>query len=888
MKKVGAFLLILLCVLTCVITTLGDYLYSAVVGQTDEETAGNQYALSMDENGIVYYIENVGGVNHIVKVDDQGNLIVDEELPVLTDADRFVVQNIYVTSDNYIYVAGFEMDMVNRQALRAVLVALDENGSLYGTPLDRTIVPEGVRAPRASAMFAAMSENDDRVYFAYLNEGQAEILAHEKSDGSVTTVANVNVGDEITAMYVTTEGRLVAANADGVLRLSTADGARMEVLSVGRVQTFRMYHGSGNTFYYLDAQTGGVGQVNLAQDSVSTIVSGEMDLDGGRVFSDFAEVAVGARGQLAGMLYDDNYVVYTGSESRMTASPAARRSSFDTGKLVAVAILLGALLLTVLIWDIYCNVLKMRVAVLVRQAVLIGISLIILVYVLLQFILLPQMESAMTVQYEHQVSTAGRVLAAEVQGLDEESRGQAVRSAQISVLGSDGEEIPVYFSLLRLDGSTKRLEATNESDVSGVTCNAIPLGADLNSAMERALSGTEVLVRVRDPLGENMYALISAGENLVVVAGMNAENVGASLTQLFTRIQIFLVAACAVLFAALLAVESLTVRSLQRLRRGVDAVSAGNYDVTINVTSGDEVENLAHAFTAMAHKIRDNTKRLEDVSRSYYRFVPENLVQLLGETSIEKVGKSSSVEKEMTLLRMHFTFADARVSHSTKELFRNINNVIEHLSPVVTENAGTIYDFGADSFIAVFARSDDALRAALRIREAAEVLDADRKAQGMCAVDVRLVLCGGDVMLGIIGDEKRMAPAVVSDVVSMSERLGALQRPSSVYILCTQDVVRDSALYRMRCIGEYFDGGRKLTLYDVYDGDPYALLKLKETIQPQFVQALAAYESGDMNKARLLFLQIVKSAFDDGVSRNYLYCADAHLHGNGAPGYRTM
>ena len=107
MKKVGAFLLILLCVLTCVVTTLGDYLYGAVFGQTNEETAGTQYALSMDENGIVYYIENVDGANHIVKVDDQGNLIVDEELPVLTDADRFVVQNIYVTSDNYIYVAGF-------------------------------------------------------------------------------------------------------------------------------------------------------------------------------------------------------------------------------------------------------------------------------------------------------------------------------------------------------------------------------------------------------------------------------------------------------------------------------------------------------------------------------------------------------------------------------------------------------------------------------------------------------------------------------------------------------------------------------------------------------------------------------------------------------------
>ena len=114
--------------------------------------------------------------------------------------------------------------------------------------------------------------------------------------------------------------------------------------------------------------------------------------------------------------------------------------------------------------------------------------------------------------------------------------------------------------------------------------------------------------------------------------------------------------------------------------------------MTIDVSSGDVVENLAHAITAMARKIRGNTQKLTDLSASYYRFVPENLVQLLGETSIEKVGKSSYVEKDMTVLIMRFTFSDEEIQKSTGELFRNINNVIEHISPLVTENGGTVYD----------------------------------------------------------------------------------------------------------------------------------------------------------------------------------------------------
>lgn len=243
---------------------------------------------------------------------------MDEELPVLTDADRFVVQNIYVTSDNYIYVAGFEMDLVNRQASRAILIALDENGSLYATPYDRTIVPEGVARPaRRRHVCRHGARTTSASTLPTSTKGQAEVLAHEKSDGSVTTLSYVDAGRGDHGHVRHGRGAARHRGRAGVRCASpSADGARMEALDVGQVFTFRMYHGSGNTFYYLDAQTGGVGQVNLAQGSDAAIVSGEMDLGGGRAFSDFAEVAVGARGRLPAC----------STTRAMRSSPAASRA----------------------------------------------------------------------------------------------------------------------------------------------------------------------------------------------------------------------------------------------------------------------------------------------------------------------------------------------------------------------------------------------------------------------------------------------------------------------------------------------------------------------------------------------------------------------------------
>lgn len=888
MKKLGAFLLILVGVLTLVVTTLGDFLYGAFFPERTQQK-GTQYALTLDDSGLAYYVENVGGVNRIVKADDLGNIIVDEELPVMTDASSFVVQNLYVTQDHYIYAAGFEADLVRRTAKRALVIVMDDNGSLYAIPFDKPIVETAINLPRMSALFSGMSEDDDRVYFAYANERQATVYAHDKSDPAVVDEIRVcELTKPLTAMFAVQDGRLIAADQDGTVWMNAEEGSSMCMGSSGLMHTYSMAYATSESCYFHNAQTGGVGQFYYESGAVTSVVSGDMALEGGGRFDDFTQVAMGARGRLAGVHYDgENYTLYIGSESRMASVPTVQRSVFNSDKMISIAILVGALLMTVLIWDIYISLLKMRVGVLVRQALLTGIVLVILCYVLLHIIIAPQLSETMLQMVRHQVSTASRVMAAELSALEDEARIASLQQAKVEVLSPDGSQIPVHMSLVHVSERTT-LAASNESSLTGLSYNAIPYNADLDSLIHRAMEQGEEINLETYALGTDMIAATRAGQEYVVIAALNAGNIDAAVQVLLRNVSVFLIAVCAALFIALLVIESLTVRSLRRLRRGVDAVSAGNYDVEIKVSSGDEVENLSHAFMAMARKIRNNTEQLTDVSSSYYRFVPENLVQLLGETSIEKVGKSTYVEKTMTVLMLKFTIMDDSASQTTGELFRNINNVIESLSPAVAECDGTVYDFSADGFIAVFERATDAVRAALRIRETAMSLNDTRRQQNLCTVDVRVALSSGDVMLGVVGDEKRMAPTVISDVIAMSQRLIELQRPSNVYVLCTGDIIASARGYRTRRIGLYMDQGKEIQLFDIYEGDPFQLLKDKESTYEKYNEALRLYENGDMAEARLRFLHIVKITYDDGVARNYLYCADNALAGRGQRGYHVM
>ena len=57
------------------------------------------------------------------------------------------------------------------------------------------------------------------------------------------------------------------------------------------------------------------------------------------------------------------------------------------------------------------------------------------------------------------------------------------------------------------------------------------------------------------------------------------------------------------------------VEPLRRLRDGAKRIAAGNLDLELKLTTGDEIEELAHEFTAMAEKLSRSYRGLEDKVR---------------------------------------------------------------------------------------------------------------------------------------------------------------------------------------------------------------------------------------------------------------------------------
>eukprot|EP00163_Fabomonas_tropica_P005062 TRINITY_DN1452_c1_g1_i1.p1 TRINITY_DN1452_c1_g1~~TRINITY_DN1452_c1_g1_i1.p1 ORF type:complete len:893 (-),score=92.71 TRINITY_DN1452_c1_g1_i1:53-2731(-) len=293
---------------------------------------------------------------------------------------------------------------------------------------------------------------------------------------------------------------------------------------------------------------------------------------------------------------------------------------------------------------------------------------------------------------------------------------------------------------------------------------------------------------------------------------------------------------------------------------------------------------LAVSVTATTTVLKKEVQKRKRTAQATQRFFPSEFMSLLGHHSVADIEDGMHTRVSVTVMFMDIRdFTSICEGLELDQTFKLLHEYAKIVSPIITANRGFIDKMMGDGIMAVFETGPDAIRAAVRVQY--ELACINRETSSMLGLGAQrpLLRVGigihlGDVILGTLGDSKRIDGTIVGDAVNVASRLEELTKFYGVNIIASQAVIDscsnadDLGNLAHRYIGEVRVKGKSTSvpIFDVYHADELEMKMFKDDTRLQFEEASQLYANGEFEQADSI-LQELESSFpvkpDQAVSR---------------------
>jgi class 3 adenylate cyclase len=302
-------------------------------------------------------------------------------------------------------------------------------------------------------------------------------------------------------------------------------------------------------------------------------------------------------------------------------------------------------------------------------------------------------------------------------------------------------------------------------------------------------------------------------------------------------------------------------------------IAYAEWGVTVGVMLFITIAGLGILFLVI-NALKASIAMLSKTNVAYDRFVPHEFLGYLKKQSIVEVQLSDSIEKHMTVLFSDIrNFTRLSESMTPEENFMFINSYFGVMGPVVRKNQGFVDKYIGDGMMALFDHTEDAVRASTEMLE--KLKEYNRNSSRPEPLRIGIGLHKGKLRLGTVGEQNRLDATVISDAVNLASRIEGLTKLYGSQILITEAIYRgieEMDKYRIRLMDKIRVSGRQepITIYEIFNGDPENVQKLKLELKKDFEQAVALYQVKEFEKAKQLFNQYLIKFPDDKPAQLYL------------------
>ena len=311
----------------------------------------------------------------------------------------------------------------------------------------------------------------------------------------------------------------------------------------------------------------------------------------------------------------------------------------------------------------------------------------------------------------------------------------------------------------------------------------------------RALLG-DVLERQRARISEEIADVSKLLDELVADSARQAlelEQRAARLTWAITAMAALVGLGLAAFFTREL------VRPVRLLVSGTRAVSEGDLEVRINVSSGDEMSDLATSFNQMI----EGLKQKEAIRSTFGKYVDPRIVQHLLD---DKANTREAERRRMTIFFSDLEGYTKLCEQLTPDLaVKFLNRYFNLMSGPIQDAQGVIDKYIGDSIMALWGPpfTDVDGHALLACRTALaqqrkmdefrrEVPDLIGMRRGAPSVHMRIGIATGDVTFGNVGSDTMKGFTAIGDSVNLAARLESANKLYGTSILVAEPTWHDA------------------------------------------------------------------------------------------------
>lgn len=271
------------------------------------------------------------------------------------------------------------------------------------------------------------------------------------------------------------------------------------------------------------------------------------------------------------------------------------------------------------------------------------------------------------------------------------------------------------------------------------------------------------------------------------------------------------------------------------------------------------------------------SQEIEQTYAAMEKFVPRELMTLLGVDKLAHIRFGDCTKKEVTVLFSDIrSFTTISENMSPQKTFDFINSYFELMAPIIRQYNGFINKFIGDAIMAIFPdKPEDAVDAAIMMLEVLQEHSHEILKQEDRTIEIGIGIHTGRVILGTVGERDRMEATIIGDSVNVASRMEEMTKYLGTPLLISAnsyELIEERENYLVRYLGPLEVRGKMMHLpvLEVYNADPPEIRERKQVLKDKFQQALLCFREGDRDQARKMLEEYQAADPDDGVMTFYL------------------